>query len=106
MYRVPRKEERERVNHAQTQRKANPNVWATMTVEWLPRGARFHILAASGGGADFGEQARNRGQEIIAAAHFLTLGRDVGTLTPGDFPLGAFGTHIAALKEKLDEQGL
>lgn len=36
-----------------------------------------------------------------AARHYLSLGRDVGEITAGDFPLEAFGDHLTALKEKL-----
>lgn len=36
-----------------------------------------------------------------AARHYLSLGRNVGEITAADFPLEAFGDHLAALKEKL-----
>jgi len=36
-----------------------------------------------------------------AAKHYLSLGRDIGHITAQDFPLGEFGTHLLALKEKL-----
>lgn len=36
-----------------------------------------------------------------AAGHFLSLDRDVGEITPADFPLTSFQAHVDALKEKL-----
>jgi hypothetical protein len=36
-----------------------------------------------------------------AAAHYLSLGRDLGEIEAADFPLASFGGHIRALKEKL-----
>jgi hypothetical protein len=36
-----------------------------------------------------------------AARHFLSLGRDIGTITGADFPLGPFAQHLDALREKL-----
>lgn len=36
-----------------------------------------------------------------AAAHYLSLGRDVGEITAEDFPLPRFGAHLAAMAERL-----
>ena len=36
-----------------------------------------------------------------AATHYLALGRDVGEITAGDFPLPAFSAHLDALRQKL-----
>jgi hypothetical protein len=36
-----------------------------------------------------------------AAAHFLSLGRDVGEIRAEDFPLPSFGAHLADLRDKL-----
>lgn len=36
-----------------------------------------------------------------AATHFLSLGRDVGTITADEFPLGPFGDSLVALRERL-----
>lgn len=36
-----------------------------------------------------------------AATHYLSLRRDVGEITAEDFPLGAFGAHLASLRHKL-----
>jgi hypothetical protein len=36
-----------------------------------------------------------------AAAHFLSLGRDVGEITAAQFPLGEFGDYLTRLKAKL-----
>lgn len=36
-----------------------------------------------------------------AARHYLSLGRDIGEITRGDFPLETFGTHLEGLGEKL-----
>lgn len=35
------------------------------------------------------------------ARHYLSLGRDIGEITKADFPLGAFGDHLAALRTTL-----
>ena len=36
-----------------------------------------------------------------AARHYLSLGRDIGEITKGDFPLTRFAAHLEALKHKL-----
>ncbi len=36
-----------------------------------------------------------------AAAHYLSLGRDIGEITVNAFPLTQFGPHLRALKDKL-----
>lgn len=36
-----------------------------------------------------------------AARHYLSLGRDIGQITAGDFPLETFGAHLADLKTNL-----
>jgi len=36
-----------------------------------------------------------------AAAHFLSLGKDIGEISAQDFPLPAFGDHILAMRETL-----
>ncbi|WP_272009721.1 TauD/TfdA family dioxygenase [Roseovarius sp. ZX-A-9] len=36
-----------------------------------------------------------------AAAHYLSLGRDIGGVTAADFPLPRFSTHLVALRKKL-----
>jgi hypothetical protein len=36
-----------------------------------------------------------------AARHYLSLDRDVGEITREEFPLGAFGDHLEAMREKL-----
>lgn len=36
-----------------------------------------------------------------AARHYLSLGRDIGEITRGDFPLSSFGDHLEALSHKL-----
>lgn len=36
-----------------------------------------------------------------AATHFLSLGKDIGEITPEDFPLGEFAHHATALVHKL-----
>ena len=36
-----------------------------------------------------------------AAAHFLSLGKDIGEITANDFPLKEFSIHLEALREKL-----
>lgn len=36
-----------------------------------------------------------------AARHYLSLGRDVGGITAGDFPLAHFGRHLESMKRKL-----
>jgi hypothetical protein len=36
-----------------------------------------------------------------AAAHFATLGKDIGEITSADFPLAHFGAHLQTLADKL-----
>lgn len=36
-----------------------------------------------------------------AAEHYLSLGKDIGEITAGDFPLDAFGAYLERLREKL-----
>ena len=36
-----------------------------------------------------------------AAAHYLSLGRDIGEITAADFPIPNFRTHLEGLKERL-----
>ena len=37
----------------------------------------------------------------VAAEHYLSLGRDIGEITAGDFPLPTFATHLTKLRSKL-----
>ncbi len=36
-----------------------------------------------------------------AAAHFLSLGKDIGEITAADFPLAGFASHLAGLRTRL-----
>ena len=36
-----------------------------------------------------------------AAQQYLSLGRDIGVITKGDFPLPIFSKHLEKLKQKL-----
>ncbi|MEE9336002.1 MAG: TauD/TfdA family dioxygenase [Granulosicoccaceae bacterium] len=45
------------------------------------------------------------GEEIksleAAATHYLSLGRDIGEISPKDFPLGGFADHVQSLQQSL-----
>lgn len=66
-----------------------PSVWQgkdmqTRQSEWLIRLSEADI-------ADLEQAAR----------HYLSLGRDIGEITPEDFPLTVFAPHVVAMRKKL-----
>lgn len=66
-----------------------PSAWVGKDLAATPEKWLYHLTPS-----DIADLER-------AAAHFLSLGRDIGEITAQDFPLERFGTHLKSLRHKL-----